>query len=82
MFTVLACEYLGTKRAKWTLKGHATSLEEAVSMAVEFAEYLGISTDERLVRSSIQTYGKYRHYVCYPHKVWGKDAVLVVPGRK
>ena len=81
MFTIVALESLGTKKATWRFKAHAATLNEAVVTALDYAEYLGISADERLVRSTMERYGKYRHFQSYSRKAWGRDAVIIIPGR-
>lgn len=77
-FTVVAMTGTGTKSAEVLMQEHNLDLDTAIITAVNYAYELGISTDIRLIRDTIATYGKYRHFDRVPCER-GRRYVAVIP---
>lgn len=81
MYTIVALTSVGTKQATCNKKAYAADLDTAVETAMDFAEFLGMTTDARLIGTTVEKYGKYRHFDHRPCER-GRRAVIVVPGEK
>ena len=74
-----------TKGAKneWRFKASADTIEEAARVGASIASKLGsITTDMRLIASTLKEYGEYRHFRGYIRKAWGRDGLLIIPADK
>ena len=68
---------------EWRFKASADTIEEAACIGENIANKLGgITTNKRLIASTLKEYGVYRHFRGYIHKAWGRDGLLIVPTDK
>lgn len=77
MYILATLTGFGTQKATCARRAECADLDTAVEMATAWAEEMGISTDARLVRSTVEQYGKYRHFAHRPCERGSRLVVLV-----
>lgn len=79
MFTVVTLRGIKTKKPVCVGLEHCETLDSAIAEAINQSSLVNITTDDRLIRTTVEEYGKYRHFAHDPGER-GQRALIVIPG--